>query len=117
VLPPGEVVAIDISKLRALDLLTFELFNTEHERDISGADLMPKDLVAFTYSTDDRGQTKALAEIRFDASASLLPEPSGAHFHWDFGDGTTAEGQVVDHVFDATGTFTVRLTVTTTLAT
>jgi hypothetical protein len=54
------------------------------------------------------------------ASVSIGPAPLGvtlsasgdpATYHWDLGDGTTADGQVVQHVY-AAGRFTARVTAT-----
>jgi serine protease len=48
----------------------------------------------------------------FDGSGSSDPEGPIAGWHWDFGDGATAEGETHTHRFDASGTYEVRLTVT-----
>ncbi|MFP8956049.1 phage tail protein [Natrialbaceae archaeon A-CW3] len=49
-------------------------------------------------------------EMTFDASES---EPSTAitSYEWDFGDGKTATGETVSHIYDTSGTYTVTLTV------
>jgi len=45
--------------------------------------------------------------------ASPWWDPSAiASYHWDFGDGTTGSGLVVDHTYAAYGTYTTTLTVT-----
>jgi PKD repeat protein len=49
--------------------------------------------------------------VHLDASAST-DDGSIASYHWDFGDGATATGQVVDHTFPSAGTWYVALTVT-----
>jgi heat shock protein HslJ len=49
--------------------------------------------------------------VVFDGSASTGDVPIVA-WRWEFGDGTTASGEVVQHVYRNPGTFTVRLTVT-----
>jgi heat shock protein HslJ len=49
--------------------------------------------------------------VVFDGSASTGQVPL-VSWKWDFGDGTTASGIVVQHTFRDAGTFTVRLTVT-----
>ncbi|ANS79788.1 Chitinase [Serinicoccus hydrothermalis] len=47
-----------------------------------------------------------------DASASSDPDGSLASFDWDFGDGSTGEGEVTQHVYTEPGTYSVELTVT-----
>jgi len=37
--------------------------------------------------------------IRFDASDSYDSDGEIVSFHWDFGDGTTALGEIVEHIF------------------
>lgn len=52
------------------------------------------------------------AAFVFDAGASVLPgEHEDAQYLWDFGDGTTATGLAVDHVYAGPGRYTVSLTV------
>lgn len=52
------------------------------------------------------------AAVAFDASGSLDPMGGEVGYHWDFGDGTTAEGRLVSHVFhQPNGPYTVELTV------
>ena len=50
----------------------------------------------------------------FDASSSNLGLgvlPQGTVFQWNFGDGTTAKGTVVSHVYTQAGTYDVTLTI------
>lgn len=49
--------------------------------------------------------------ITFDGSRSIDPDGEIASFLWDFRDGNTAEGELVDHAFEEPGTYTVELTV------
>ena len=49
--------------------------------------------------------------LDFDGSAST-PQGEIATYAWDFGDGMTAEGSMVQHTYTAAGTYTVTLTVT-----
>ncbi len=50
--------------------------------------------------------------LEVDASASADPDGSLASFDWDFGDGSTGEGEVTQHVYTDPGTYSVQLTVT-----
>jgi hypothetical protein len=50
--------------------------------------------------------------VTFDGSASLDPDGVIVSYQWDFGDNTTASGQVVTHTYTNPGVFTVTLTVT-----
>ena len=49
-------------------------------------------------------------EVSFDASKSKYPAGSQVTYNWDFGDGTSAEGKKVKHVYDKGGTYKVSLT-------
>ncbi|MDN2579020.1 PKD domain-containing protein [Aquibium sp. ELW1220] len=51
------------------------------------------------------------ALVRFDGSGSRDPDGSILAYRWDFGDGTTAEGLGVDHVYHVAGTYRATLTV------
>ena len=55
-----------------------------------------------------------LVPVTFDASASTAGNGATAisSFAWNFGDGSTATGQVATHAFTSGGSFTVTLTVT-----
>ena len=50
--------------------------------------------------------------VDFDGTGSLDPDGDIVLFDWDFGDGATAQGDLVSHVYADEGTFTVTLTVT-----
>ncbi|GEM_PF-1193057 len=50
--------------------------------------------------------------VAFDASGSQDPDGSIARYEWTFGDGTTARGERVEHLYEAAGVFTATLTVT-----
>lgn len=49
--------------------------------------------------------------VQFDASGSVDGDGWIASYQWDFGDGTTANGQSADHQFSASGTYSVVLQV------
>ena len=78
--------------------------------------------IPLTYSTDlvNRApvaviQSQAFAlrntMVPFDGSASYDPDGRVVGWNWDFGDGYTAEGPIVQHPFLTRGTFDVVLTV------
>jgi hypothetical protein len=48
----------------------------------------------------------------FDASLTTDQDGTPAGFAWDFGDGTTGEGEQVTHTYDEPGAYAVTLTVT-----
>ena len=50
--------------------------------------------------------------IHFDASESYDLDGSIVSYSWDFGDGNTATGVIVDHAYSEDGNYTVTLTVT-----
>ena len=50
--------------------------------------------------------------ITFDATASTDPDNNIETYTWDFGDGTTGSGAIVQHTFANGGTYPVMLTVT-----
>ncbi len=60
------------------------------------------------------GSVWAGLPVRFDATESYDPSPDGGivRVEWRFGDGTTAEGVQVEHVYLRPGTYPVILTVT-----
>jgi len=58
-------------------------------------------------------KTTALAgeSVTFDASTSYDPDGTIESWNWNFGDGTTDTGQIVQHSFASHGIYTVTLTV------
>lgn len=50
-------------------------------------------------------------KVTFDASASYDPDGSISEYHWNFGDGDTAVGNVVQHAYTNPGAFSASLTV------
>ena len=52
------------------------------------------------------------ASCSFDASASADSDGTVASYAWDFGDTTSGSGKIVSHPYSASGTYSVKLTVT-----
>lgn len=50
--------------------------------------------------------------VTFNASQSFDPDGTIVSYYWNFGDGITASGAVVQHTYSNAGTYTVTLTVT-----
>jgi len=50
--------------------------------------------------------------VDFNASGSSDPDGSIASYKWAFGDSTTGTGVITSHIYNSTGTYTARLTVT-----
>jgi serine protease len=59
----------------------------------------------FSYSCDE-------LDCTFDGSASTDPDGTIESHSWNFGDGNSASGEVVNHTFANDGSYTVTLTVT-----
>jgi chitodextrinase len=51
-------------------------------------------------------------QASFSGSGSFDPDGAIVSYQWDFGDGSTATGSSVTHIYAATGAYTVTLTVT-----
>lgn len=49
--------------------------------------------------------------LTFDGRGSLDPDGSVSAYHWIFGDGTKAQGQIASHTFDKPGRYTAALQV------
>ncbi len=64
---------------------------------------------SFTFYPQDPFQEEP---VSFDASASFDSDGEIVAWEWDFGDGSTGEGEIVEHAFDLPGEYTVTLTVT-----
>jgi PKD repeat protein len=56
--------------------------------------------------------TVAGSAVQVDGTGSSDSDGSIVGYAWDFGDGATATGATASHTYAASGTFTVKLTVT-----
>jgi len=66
--------------------------------------------VTIALTPGDSGVITGVTDARFSAAASGLA-PGIVDYAWEFGDGATASGAAVSHVFATQGTFNVALTV------
>jgi PKD repeat protein len=57
-------------------------------------------------------ETEAGTPIEFNASGSTDPDGEPLDITWDFGDGTTGSGPVVNHTYDTPGTYMAKVRVT-----
>ncbi|WP_162985002.1 PKD domain-containing protein, partial [Mesonia aquimarina] len=65
-----------------------------------------------TFDDDTGSYTVSFSdEVTFTADVIFEDSPAGAQYNWDFGDGETANGINVSHLYDGLGTFTVELEV------
>jgi hypothetical protein len=62
-----------------------------------------------TLTPGDTGVITGVTEVRFSAFGSGLG-PGSVEYAWEFGDGATARGREVSHVFATQGTFDVAVT-------
>ena len=64
-----------------------------------------------TAAAGDDKITDTNQPLAFDGSASSDMDGKIKSYSWDFGDGQTAEGKIVSHIYKKTGTYTAMLTV------
>jgi serine protease AprX len=62
-------------------------------------------------ATSSTASPKAKTATGFDGSGSSDPDGDALSYAWDFGDGSTGTGALVDHTFAKAGKYTVTLTV------
>jgi len=62
------------------------------------------------FAVDPAISTKTIP-VAFDADASFDPDGEIVDWRWSFGDGDVGYGQRIDHLYEAYGSYTVRLTV------
>ena len=66
-------------------------------------------IASFTYTPENPVVNQS---ITFDASSSYDPDGTIVSYEWDFDDGNTAMGKIVNHVYSSADEYTVTLTVT-----
>ena len=90
----------------ATDTAAITVTVMETNDDASSDTLIPPAAVINATLLDD---TSSL--YRFDAHDSYANDAYLTFFHWDFGDGTIAVGEAVEHAYSSQGDYTVTLTV------
>ncbi len=76
---------------------------------VVGGELGPPSVIRACFTPDPIPDIESGETILFDASCSM--PASVMAYAWDFGDGQTASGSSVEHLFRPGGIYTVRLTV------
>lgn len=118
---PGDVIGLDFmandddtnSDTRQTKLSWFNLLDNAWTR-LDGAGnarlVGGEGVIAAAF---DVNATEILTDVAvtFDAGRSVSPQPITS-YAWDFGDGSSAEGAVVQHKFRDVGTYVVTLTIT-----
>jgi cytochrome c len=61
-------------------------------------------------ATSDKGRPKVGDQQRFSAAATD-PDGDTLTYRWDFGDGSTGAGAMVEHAYTSAGTYTAVVTV------
>jgi len=107
-----EVLEARSSALELQNVVLSDFDGQPMEMDVFGAAITPPPNVAPVARAGD-DQTAAIGEtVNFDGSASSDTDGAIVSYSWNFGDGGTAEGASVSHVYTAAGDYTVTLTVT-----
>lgn len=74
--------------------------------------ILPAPIAVASVVSSIQDPLAAVSSVQFDGSRSTSAAPGGiTAYRWDFGDGTQANGALVQHVFNTSGTKTVTLTV------
>ena len=79
--------------------------------DMATAKVVVRDIPPVAVVNEDHRVAMEDMPVRFDASSSHDPDGEITRYLWDFGDGTTAQEPVVNHIYKSAGMYTVNLTV------
>ncbi|MEM3126707.1 MAG: PKD domain-containing protein [Candidatus Woesearchaeota archaeon] len=96
----GNIVLFDLT-VRADDLYLHDEFKQKIEK---------KKTKVIADAGDDKYANLG-ERMFFDASGSFSSRKIVSYV-WDFGDGTTGEGENVEHIYEKEGTYTIKLTIT-----
>lgn len=90
-----------------------EVFDEQEEQDESGFfEPEPENVLPVPHIMPVSSTAMLGSPIFFDASSSTDSDGEIVSYLWDFGDGTEGNGELVEHVYSTTGTFSAVLTVT-----
>ena len=82
------------------------------EKECKLANIEPQNQLPIAEITASTTSGNAPLKISLDASKSKDNDGRVATYSWNFGDGTSGEGLIVDHIYAAAGEYTLTLTVT-----
>lgn len=99
-----------MKKIQFLFLLLVAGLMTACYDNVPKVEDLPTQMVSFEYKIN--GDYSLDYYIDSDIEFSSTSKAEGAA-HWEFGDGATADGDVVKHAFDNAGTYHVKLSITT----
>lgn len=91
-----QAAAIDDTDRNSYDIVSFHIDNK--------ASLNPFAIIRYSL--------RETLEVRFDASDSYDTDGNIVSYEWDFGDGITAVGSRIDHIYASSKSYIVTLTVT-----
>ena len=92
--------------------LYFTYTLSTHTIDITGTTWGPTPEPPFADFSPSTTTPSVGDKVTFNASASYDPDGTIESWNWNFGDGTTDTGEIVNHTYTTAGNFTVTLTVT-----
>ena len=78
---------------------------------LSGCEVVPNQSPIASFTANPNSGVVPL-EVFFNASGSYDPDGNIVSYVWDFKDGNTGSGKIVNHAFSSTGNYNVKLTVT-----
>ena len=96
-------------------------FNIEYQGKIATVTLPKKGVGTYIWTDEGGGNNPPTAaftysasnlNVDFDGATSSDSDGTISSWAWDYGDGTTGNGQLASHSYGATGSYTVSLTVT-----
>jgi len=93
-------------------MVTLKVTDNDGLSDITSADIFVLNRPPVVIFTENATTVLTGEVIHFDASGSDDPDGSIMSYFWDFGDGTSASGVIVDHAYADDGIYMVTLTVT-----